>query len=1378
MTSTLPNQTATHIALHINRGNQKGCYAAIIFLFAALLFTQMLSAQAVNKWVGTSNDNWNNRSNWSQKALPDANDDVVIDKNATINVNTNATINTLTISNNATVAFTAGTSDRSITIDNTGSSISKGASLILTASSGGMTLAFSGNNREMNIAGTLEVGTSAVFNASNSITTVSGTLKNENIVTPGNNLAFAAGGTYEHAINGGTIPNAAWDANATLLITGMTTAYPTSGMNQNFGNVYFNTASSSTLELNSNLTCRGNLTLANSGTGSLALTNGGSSRIITVAGDFTVNSGYFFQTKGSASGQVTVEGNFTKNGLGNYSITASQNAQSFTVKGNVSITAGTVTVAAGSGAGNWYVGGNFSHTGGTITETSSGAGNIIFNGTGNEQVFTSGGTVSNSINYTVNNGAYLQMDATSTIVKGNSFTLSSNASLGIRSAAGVNASGAAGNVQTTIRNFAAGSNFIYNGTANQATGDALTVTNKTNLTIDNPATVTGNATAFSITGHLLVKKGNLLLTATNADYSIAGDLIVQPGATLTHQVSWDASGKKITVAGNIAIDGNYSKGTAPRAHVNMTGSGKKVHSGSSAFNILTLTNAAGTVIAADGNITTNDNFWPQWVSGGTFECVGHKITANAGMLMAGGITNIGEGAVLDISNGVFAGYQTYAATLNMNGGSIISNGSINITDGSNIICSGPNNKLSLTGNFENNGNFTAGSSLVEFNGVGTQMMSLTKPTTFSNLRISNNTTVNASDTVKVTGNIDFGAVNNKIFATNDKLTLVSNAQATASVGDMTNDGQNSGNRITGKVNVERYISNAAKWRLLAISTNTVQSFKQAWQEGAATANANPVANYGMLIGNNNSSTYAANGFDLYTPGGPTVKYYNPGTNAWVGISNTNAAINTAGGYMTYTRSSRSGVLGATTIRTSGELNSGTQPAISVGANQFAVVGNPFASAIDVRKITTQGLQDVYYVWDPKAGGGYGLGAYQTLIRLGNDYSVFPGGGSYGAQLSVVNNIESGLAFFVKAGATGGSIQITESSKVSGSVNVFRTVQTNSPMLRSTLYAVTADSTTLLDAAMVNIDAAFSIAVDDEDLKKMVNGSENVSINNNGVLLLANRRPDFSGNDTVKLNLTGVRLQNYKWNITMNNMEANGRTAFLLDAYNNTSTALDMQGSTEYSFSIINQAASYAANRFSIVFTPAAVLLPVTITTVSASRNSANSSQIAVNWKVENESSLKYYELEYSTDAANFSTVATVAANASSGSAAYSQLHTSASAAVVFYRIKALSFSGQVQYSAVVRVNSSKINSSESISVYPNPVVNKNMNVQFTNQAEGSYTVELISRSGARLLQTSTNVTSNNQVKTLQLAQGTAAGNYTLIVTAQNGTTHSTNVVVL
>ena len=145
------------------------------------------------------------------------------------------------------------------------------------------------------------------------------------------------------------------------------------------------------------------------------------------------------------------------------------------MKGNVSITAGTVTVAAGSGAGNWYVGGNFSHTGGTITETSSGAGNIIFNGTGNEQVFTSGGTVSNSINYTVNNGAYLQMDATSTIVKGNSFTLSSNASLGIRSAAGVNASGAAGNVQTTIRNFAAGSNFIYNGTANQATGDALTV---------------------------------------------------------------------------------------------------------------------------------------------------------------------------------------------------------------------------------------------------------------------------------------------------------------------------------------------------------------------------------------------------------------------------------------------------------------------------------------------------------------------------------------------------------------------------------------------------------------------------------------------------------------------------------------------------------------------------------------------------------------------------------------------------------------------------------------------------------------------------------------------------------------------------------------
>jgi hypothetical protein len=154
--------------------------------------------------------------------------------------------------------------------------------------------------------------------------------------------------------------------------------------------------------------------------------------------------------------------------------------------------------------------GDFSHTGGDIREDAlvAGSSNINFNGT-STQNYTSGGDVSNFINFTVATGATLQMAQVATTVIGSgSFTLSEGATLGIRSADGITGSDPLGHIRVTgTRSFNTGANYIYNGTAAQATGNGLPAL-VNNLTIDNNAGVmlTNSATVngtFTLTNGLL-----------------------------------------------------------------------------------------------------------------------------------------------------------------------------------------------------------------------------------------------------------------------------------------------------------------------------------------------------------------------------------------------------------------------------------------------------------------------------------------------------------------------------------------------------------------------------------------------------------------------------------------------------------------------------------------------------------------------------------------------------------------------------------------------------------------------------------------------------------------------------------------------------------
>lgn len=363
-------------------------------------------------WIGPNNGTWDTGANWSPAGVPGAINDVVINTSRTINVDVNATINRLTINGGATVTFSASGGGRIIIMDNSSNLIEAGSTLTLQGSSGSgtrsMTLAFSGSNQTMSIAGTLEltdVGEGSIYSATNSLTTVTGTLRNDGtaggtdatITSTAGNLTFASGGTYEHALNGGTIPTATWNAASNCNITGMTNSDP-GGDGQAFGNLIYNCSgmSGDRNMAGSGLTIAGNLEVLNTGSGILRM----SQTPLTVSGNCIMGDN--FRIGSGSPRTLNVTGDFIMNG-------------------------GILEMADNDQVGILSVTGNFSATAGTLTETGDASGLIVFPaGTHN---YTSGATVSNIINHTINSGSTVEILSGSTLRNGTGCTLTNNGTI-------------------------------------------------------------------------------------------------------------------------------------------------------------------------------------------------------------------------------------------------------------------------------------------------------------------------------------------------------------------------------------------------------------------------------------------------------------------------------------------------------------------------------------------------------------------------------------------------------------------------------------------------------------------------------------------------------------------------------------------------------------------------------------------------------------------------------------------------------------------------------------------------------------------------------------------------------------------------------------
>ena len=413
------------------------------------------------------------------------------------------------------------------------------------------------------------------------------------------------------------------------------------------------------------------------------------------------------------------------------------------------------------------------------------------------------------------------------------------------------------------------------------------------------------------------------------------------------------------------------------------------------------------------------------------------------------------------------------------------------------------------------------------------------------------------------------------------------------------------------VTIERYIPAHTQraWRLLSIPTyGNAQTIRQAWQEGNANPNALQNNNvFGTQITGIGSNTQAiANGFDNNTVTA-SMSYFNNGV--WNNITNTNSPIETKAGYFIYIRGNRSigisSLATATnttaTLRTNGTIYQGNQTYPTIARNSFGLIGNLYPCTIDFTKmVKTGGISNVYYIWDAKKLSGTSLGSYQTFSAT-NGYECILPGGSY-TMGNVYKEIQSGQAFMVATNTTAGYITLTEDCKVTSNSNAgLRPITPNNELvqLKTRLYKIINSQATLVDANVVVFNNTYSNDIAAEDAIKINNTSENIGIKKATATLVIEGRKMITDNDTIAFVVSNVQPATYTLELVANNLNIQGITANIEDSYTGITTPINIQNTTSLVFDVNTTAASYAANRFKIVFKKAATLL------------SSNSSKIAI-----------------------------------------------------------------------------------------------------------------------------------------------------------------------
>lgn len=314
-------------------------------------------------------------------------------------------------------------------------------------------------------------------------------------------------------------------------------------------------------------------------------------------------------------------------------------------------------------------------------------------------------------------------------------------------------------------------------------------------------------------------------------------------------------------------------------------------------------------------------------------------------------------------------------------------------------------------------------------------------------------------------------------------------------------------------------------------------------------------------------------------------------------------------------------------------------------------------------------------------------------------------------------------------------------------------------LRTNLYIVPPDkSNVLVDGTLTQYDIDYSNDVDGKDGRKMSNLSENFGMLRGNTVLIVERRKAIETRDSIFFKMWNMRTFNYQLEVESKNLNLYGKTAVLEDRYLAISTPLDLDGKTYINFSVNSDPASKAADRFRIVFsTPVFAFTSVKAICLNSAVN--------VNWQTANQNRVKEYLVEKSADGNHFEKAADV--NTEDGANNnYKWVDANPADGMNYYRISSVGNNPGTGATEVVKVYVEKLK--QGISIFPNPVVANNLNLQMVGQPAGRYEIRLVNYLGRTFMSKSIQHVEYNRVENISPSQNIPKGLYQLQIKTPAG----------
>ncbi|MBI3136029.1 MAG: hypothetical protein HYZ14_15230 [Bacteroidetes bacterium] len=342
-------------------------------------------------------------------------------------------------------------------------------------------------------------------------------------------------------------------------------------------------------------------------------------------------------------------------------------------------------------------------------------------------------------------------------------------------------------------------------------------------------------------------------------------------------------------------------------------------------------------------------------------------------------------------------------------------------------------KLTVLGDWSNQGTFNAGTSTVLF--AGSILQFIKGDQTFYNLEVNNTNGLQIySGYDSLRGVL---TLTNGNFETSDRLFILSDSTGTGSIGPIT------GGSISGNINVHRYLDiTTPGWRFLS----------------------SPVANATLNEINDDFYTYGFPGSAFPADTFISVYYYNETyagmvDSGFVAAGTIDDSLPAGTGFIAHIDPSNlDGFVDFTGPANTGTINLPVSYTVSgVNADGWNLVGNPYPSAInwDDTTIVKTGIDNAIYMWNPA------LGAYASYVD---------GIGTNGGKAVIA----SSQAFYVRANSPSPVLQLTENCKTTLPSYFFKSETGNTPFILNVSNSYGQDQTVLKinDAATLYFDAAY------------------------------------------------------------------------------------------------------------------------------------------------------------------------------------------------------------------------------------------------------------------------------------------------------------------